>query len=420
MLSIQTNVSAITARDNLNNTSNALSTSMQRLSSGFRINSAADDAAGLAISEKMTAQIGGLNQASQNAQDGISMLQTAEGAMNEVQSMMQRMRDLSVQAASDTNSQPERADIDLELEQLRQEINNTSTRTQFNGQVLLDGSLTSQQAATPWDTGTSAAGGELLAGAALSGDTTGSSTVAGIDVSGSATGVGYDISADTNAGTVTLTEVDSTGATVAAVNPETVTLTAMTAGGTETLNFSDFGVKIDLAAGVAMSTSDIAASFTSGNAVDVQAGSCGAIIQTGANQGETTLVKFADTRLTGGDPAMVALNNALTAVKTSFNGADASQAQTDSGALTTALDNALDSISKSRAVLGAAQNRLQATIDTLGTTSENLSAANSRIVDVDVATESSNMAKDQVLEQAGVSVLAQANQLPQLALKLLS
>jgi flagellin len=148
MLSIQTNVSAITARDNLNNTSNALSTSMQRLSSGFRINSAADDAAGLAISEKMTAQIGGLNQASQNAQDGISMLQTAEGAMNEVQSMMQRMRDLSVQAASDTNSQPERADIDLELEQLRQEINNTSTRTQFNGQVLLDGSLTSQQAAS--------------------------------------------------------------------------------------------------------------------------------------------------------------------------------------------------------------------------------------------------------------------------------
>jgi flagellin len=418
MLSIQTNVSAITARDNLNNTSNALSTSMQRLSSGFRINSAADDAAGLAISEKMTAQIGGLNQASQNAQDGISMLQTAEGAMNEVQSMMQRMRDLSVQAASDTNSQPERADIDLELEQLRQEINNTSTRTQFNGQVLLDGSLTSQQAATPWDTGSSATGGELLAGAFLSGDTTGSSTVAGIDVSGSATGVGYDISADTGGGTVTLTEVDSTGATMGAT--QQLTLTAMTAGGTETLNFSDFGVKIDLASGAGMSAADIAASFTSGNAVDVQAGSGGAIIQTGANQGETTLVKFADTRLTGGDPAMVALNNALTAVKTSFNGTDAAQAQTDSGALTTALDNALDSISKSRAVLGAAQNRLQATIDTLGTTSENLSAANSRIVDVDVATESSNMAKDQVLEQAGVSVLAQANQLPQLALKLLS
>ena len=169
MLSIQTNVSAISAQKNLSATSDALSTSMERLSSGFRINRAADDAAGLAVSEKMKAQIGGLNQASRNAQDGISMIQTAEGALNEVQSMMQRMRDLAVQAASDTNSQTERQDINLELQQLQQEINSISGRTKFNGQFLLNGSLTSQQAATPWDAGVT---NELMAGAALVADAT--------------------------------------------------------------------------------------------------------------------------------------------------------------------------------------------------------------------------------------------------------
>ncbi len=154
MLSIQTNVSAISAQNNLSSTSNSLNTSMERLSSGFRINRAADDAAGLAISEKLKAQIGGLTQASQNAQDGISMIQTAEGALDEVQSMMQRMRDLSVQAASDTNDQSDRANINLELGQLQQEIDSISGTTKFNGQTLLNGSLTSLQgtvgyAATP-------------------------------------------------------------------------------------------------------------------------------------------------------------------------------------------------------------------------------------------------------------------------------
>src|ERR1019366_2960010 len=145
MLSVQTNVSAISAQRHLGQTSDALGTAMERLSSGFRINRAADDAAGLAVSEKLQAQIGGLNQASSNAQDGVSMIQTAEGGLDEVQTMMQRMRDLAVQASSDTNSQTERDNINLELNQLGQEINSISMRTKFNGQSLLSGSLTKSQ-----------------------------------------------------------------------------------------------------------------------------------------------------------------------------------------------------------------------------------------------------------------------------------
>lgn len=420
MLSIQTNVSAISAQNNLSSTSNSLNTSMERLSSGFRINRAADDAAGLAISEKLKAQIGGLTQASQNAQDGISMIQTAEGALDEVQSMMQRMRDLSVQAASDTNDQSDRANINLELGQLQQEIDSISGTTKFNGQTLLNGSLTSLQNAGT--VGYAANTTELAAGTAL---TTGSAvnvSVASIDVSGSASGLGYTFSADTS-GNITMTQVNSLGVTTG--QSQTIAASDLANGGTETLNFSKFGVKVNLAntTGSTAVAADIGDAFGSaGTALSVDTGttSGAAILQTGANEGEQTSVSFVDTRLSGStSTVMSALNAALNNFSSSVAGTDTTTSRTDAGALITALDNALDYVSSSRATLGAAQNRLQDTISSLGTTSENLSASNSRIVDVDVATESSNMAKEQVLEQAGVSVLAQANQIPQLALKLL-
>jgi flagellin len=145
MLSIQTNIAALSAQNSLTSTNNSLQTSMARLSSGFRINRAADDAAGLAISEKMQAQIGGLNQAVRNANDGASMIQTAEGALDQVQNMMVRMRNLSVQAASDTNGPQERSDINVEIQQLKDEIDNISLRTTFNGLGLLNGSLVTQE-----------------------------------------------------------------------------------------------------------------------------------------------------------------------------------------------------------------------------------------------------------------------------------
>jgi flagellin len=411
MLSVQTNVSAISAQRHLGATSNALGTAMERLSSGFRINRAADDAAGLAVSEKLKSQIGGLNQASRNAQDGISMIQTAEGALDEVQSMMQRMRDLAVQASSDTNSQTERDNIKLELGQLTQEIGSISNRTKFNGQALLNGNLVTQQVTNA--TSFVAGANELYAGTSLAGQTNGS--VSKIDLSGSQSGMGYAFSSDTVSNTLTLTQTNTAG--TATGLSEMVVLSAITAGGSETLNFASLGVKIDLSAGSAVTAANIATAFDStvnAFAVDAATGSGTAILQTGANEGDTTAVTFVDTRLSSSNAS-----NEMSGLFTALSTYNTDTSRTNAASLITSLDTGLGFISSSRATLGAVQNRLQHTIANLGTTSENLSASNSRIRDVDVATESSNMAKNQVLEQAGVSVLAQANQLPQLALKLL-
>jgi flagellin len=209
-------------------------------------------------------------------------------------------------------------------------------------------------------------------------------------------------------------QVDTTGAKTGVT--QTIDISTITAGGTEDFNFSDLGVKISLSSAAGVGGAQLATDFGAGTlSVDSATGSGTAVLQTGSNQGDETAVTFVNTRLSGstGVTAMDALATALNTYQTTASRDNASS-------LITALDSALGAISSSRAVLGAAQNRLQHTISNLGTTSENLSAANSRIRDVDVATESSNMSKSQVLEQAGVSVLAQANQIPQLALKLLA
>jgi len=446
MLSVQTNVSAISAQRHLGATSNALGTAMERLSSGFRINRAADDAAGLAVSEKLKAQIGGLNQASRNAQDGISMIQTAEGALDEVQSMMQRMRDLAVQAASDTNSQTERDNINLELGQLGKEINSISMRTKFNGQSLLSGSLTKAQYT---DTSGAVVAWDAALNDALTSDTNAAAghaltdfVVSDVNVDGAQAGKSFQLSlgattADhTTADRVTLTMYsnDATGELATSMTSqsgqtsavdETITLSDMASGGSETLTFSSLGVKITVTeiAGLAVTASTAASDFAAGLAVgggnfviDTATASGVATLQTGANQGDETAVAFVNTAL-GGGTGIKAMDT-LAATLRQFSEVGGAT-RDNASSLISALDKALGSISSSRATLGAAQNRLQHTIANLGTTSENLSASNSRIRDVDVATESSNMAKNQVLEQAGVSVLAQANQLPQLALKLL-
>jgi flagellin len=388
---------------------------MERLSSGFRINRAADDAAGLAVSEKLKAQIGGLNQASRNSQDGISMIQTAEGALDEVQSMMQRMRDLAVQASSDTNSQTERDNINLELGQLGQEINSISVRTKFNGQSLLNGSLVTKQGTVGWDgTTPEITGGSGTTGTALATATTVSVSV--LSVADAQSAKSYKFSS-TAAGTLTLTQYDTTGTGTTGVS-QTIDIAALQGGTSENLNFSNMGVKLTLTnSDVSTNTAavtDLITDLSAAGSIDTLTGSGTATLQTGSNQGDETAVAFVNTRLSG-STGVVEMDNLAKALSTF----QATGSRDNASSLITALDGALGSISSSRATLGAAQNRLQHTIANLGTTSENLSASNSRIRDVDVATESSNMAKNQVLEQAGVSVLAQANQLPQLALKLL-
>ncbi|MBD3785012.1 MAG: flagellin FliC [Micrococcales bacterium] len=273
-MQINTNVAALNAYRNLSSTQGAMNTSLERLSSGLRINRAADDAAGLAISEKMRAQTNGLNQATSNAQDAISLVQTAEGALNETHSILQRMRQLAVQAANDTNTDSDRAAIQKEVTALNSELDRIAGNTEFNGQKLLDGS-----------------------------------------------------------------------------------------GGTS-------------------------GTFT---------------FQIGANSGQTTTLdlsaKYDSTTL----------------------GVSAIDVSTAAGAATALglADTAVTTVSTARAGLGAVQNRLQHTINSLSVAAENSAAAESRIRDTDMAKEMTAFTRSQILSQAGVSMLAQANSAPQSVLKLL-
>jgi len=399
MLSIQTNIAALSAQNALTTTNSNLQKSMERLSSGFRINHAADDAAGLAISEKMQAQIGGLNQAVRNANDGASMIQTAEGALDQVQTMMVRMRNLAVQAASDTNGPQERADINVEIQQLKSEIDNISNRTTFNGLSLLNGSMVTQL-----DAANSTADPGL---------TVGTGSVTEVYVSAAKAATTYTFTTAVN----TLTLSDGT-------NTTSINIAAgVGANSSLALNFSNLGVSLTLGnAGVAITAATIEAALA-GKTVRTSAATVGqsATLQTGADAtaANTTTVSLLDTRLTGGSSTQ--MTGLATAIATFNTDAITATGATDPDAtgLITAIDTANNWISSQRATLGAAQNRLGYAAASLTTTSQNVSAANSQIRDVDVATETSNMSKSQILMQAGVSVLAQANQVQQLALKLL-
>ena len=271
-LVINTNIGSLNAQRNLATSQGALNKSMQRLSSGLRINSAKDDAAGLAISDRMTSQIRGLNQAARNANDGISLAQTAEGALQETTNMLQRMRELAVQSSNDTNSTADRQSLDAEFQNLLEEINRIATSTSFNGKVLLSGAYAS----------------------------------------------------------------------------------------------------------------------------------AAAVFQIGANAGQVISVNI-------GAATVSALQISGTAVST-YSAAQSAIAL---------IDGAISIIDTVRGDLGAVQNRFESTIANLNNVAENLTAARSRILDADIAQETANMTKNNILQQAGVAILSQANQTPQLALQLL-
>jgi flagellin len=411
MLSIQTNIASLSAQNALTSTNNTLQRSMERLSTGFRINRAADDAAGLAISQKMQAQIGGLNQAVRNANDGASMIQTAEGALDQVQTMMTRMRNLSVQAASDTNGVDERRAIKTEILQLQSEIDNIANRTTFNGLGLLDGTLVTQP------TTQNAATSTVWAGSAVGTTTAG---ITAIDVSGAKAATTYTFTYA--AGSLTLTGGGNTDVL------DVSSATMIGAGATLTLNFANAGINMTLAnvnqttavagtdLGTGLNNLAIVTGAAVANAVTLQTGADA----TTANQ---TTVNMLDTRLhtsvVGTSPVeMTALAAAITAFAAVATAGHATSA--DGQTLIRAVDIANNYISGQRAQLGATQNRLGYAAASLTATAQNVAAANSQIRDVDVAAETSSMSKSQILMQAGVSVLAQANQVSQLALKLLN
>jgi flagellin len=323
-LQINTNIAAMNAYRNLSTTQGAMSTSLERLSSGLRINRAADDAAGLAISEKLRSQANGLNQATSNAQDGISLIQTAEGALNETHSILQRMRQLAVQSANDTNSASDRTAIQSEVDQLAKELNRIGNTTQFNGTNLIDGTHNTAATALNFQIGANA--GQTLA-------------VSIADSRGGTLGVAFTAATVVGVTAVTAVIADPTA------NPPVIGVTGVT------------GVT--------------------------------AVAQTTAATDEAAF------------------------------GIDVSSTQGAATAALGVIDKAIGTVSTARASLGAAQNRLQHTVNSLSVAAENASAAESRIRDTDMAKEMTSFTRSQILSQAGVSMLAQANSAPQSVLKLL-
>ena len=370
---INTNVMSLNSQRNLATNNASLGTTIQRLSSGLRINSAKDDAAGLAISERFTTQIRGLNQAARNANDGISLAQTAEGALAEIGNNLQRIRELAVQSSNATNSKDDRDALQKEVTQLQSEIQRVASQTEFNGTKLLDGNFAGQA----FQVGANA--GQLISVDSIANAQTTSlgATNFAVDVVGTAV----------SAGTVSGLAIN--GATI-----EDVTLTGATA--------ADAG---KLAAAINKKSSDT-------GVFAVVNGSNGVTLQS-LKAGTAT-----DITATGG--AFSGLSVATTAATTAFQ-VDDVNISSFAGAQKAIgiMDSALTAVNSSRAELGAIQNRFSSVISNLNTTSENLSASRSRIRDTDFAKETAELTRTQILNQAGTAMLAQANQVPQSVLSLL-
>ena len=395
MSSIVTNVAALNGQRNLNLTSMKMGKVLEKLSSGYRINRAADDAAGLGISEKMRAQIRGNSQAIRNAQDGISMIQTAEGAMDEVHGILQRMRELGVQAANDTYDTAARTSIGTELVQLRSEIDRIANATSFNGQNLLTGALTGTL-------------GGATATDLVVNDAVGAAIATGIEVA-SAKPATYTFSSS-GAGLITLTS--STGAA------QQISIGAIAANGTQTLDFNQVGVKITLNSTAGESAANLVTALTAAaNDTIVVTGSGSAALQVGANTTayDSMNISFNDVRATAAGG--LNLNTGGSVDWTSSATIVASN--TASQAFINQIDGAITTLNTRRSDLGAAQNRLEHTVNSLGVSVENLTASESRIRDADVAELSTQMVSNQILQQAGTAVLSQANQSSQAVLSLL-
>jgi flagellin len=397
---INQNVMANNAARNLSATNVTLGKSLEKLSSGFRINRAADDAAGLVISQGLRAQISGLAQATRNAQDGISVVQTAEGALNEVHTMLTRMRDLSVQAANTgANDSAARAAAQQEVSALRTEIDRISSSTRFGGTALLDGTYGVTAAAK---TGFSSSGSV----------TVGATDTFSITVTGG------------TARTVTVPAGTYTSGSQLATVMEAAIKSAL-AGGTAVDQAA--GSKISVAstavgAGFSLTVNDGLAAGSSFTLTAVGAGTAFAAAGIGLYGASTAAAGTGGTFQIGAtatDTTTLTIGNVSTGGVLSGIAAIDISTGTGASAAITALDSAISTVSTTRGNLGALQNRFESMINNLQVTTENLSASESRIRDTDMAAEMVTFTKNQVLQQAGTAMLAQANQIPQTILQLL-
>lgn len=409
---INSNIAALNTLNQLSKNEKATNSALAKLSSGLRINSAADDAAGLAISEKMKGQIRGLDKASSNSEDGISLVQTAEGALEETESILQRMRELAVQASSDTNTDDDRENIQDEMAQLIEEIDRISQTTQFNTMNLLDGSMSSQV------TGTDTA--NIMTNTALASTTNGTTTLTGL-TDDNTDSLGIEVGDTIKVSWAVNGELYTSSITVAA-GDTLATLMGVISGGTDTYTGAAGDIILTASktgyagaiGGVTFEVTDsdgndknvaasILSSFEETTAAKESKAEDGRItLQIGANSGQTM-------KVTIGDMGADALGVTNLDVST----------QDGANIAITVIDRATSKVSAQRSYLGAIQNRLDHTINNLDTASENLSAAQSQIADVDMAAEMMEYTKNNVLTQAAQAMLAQANQQPQQVLSLL-
>lgn len=508
---INTNIASLNAQNNLNKSQTALQTSLQRLSSGLRINSAKDDAAGLAISNRFMTQVSGLNVAVRNANDGISLAQTTESALNEITTSLQRIRDLAVQSANDTNSQADRLSLQAEVSQLTDEINRIATTTTFNGRNVLDGSLKSYY----FQIGANAGEGVEVSGVDARVSSLGSQpgqvqysfdggnaasvteSALAIRIGSSTSAASVDVLSAPNGGPITsasvaeLTDTQSanygTGFAKSLAdrintlrNNGVKGLEGVYASATTSFDYTDVaGTNVsssyvgagtlahgDLTInGVAIGPVEVQEKDASGslvNAINAKTNITGVKasldvngrLQLNATDGRDIVVNTsnnaANILFNGGNNGTIAdLANQVKTGKLTVSAQDTIAFPTETGALTNtdttddnvqavgtianadvtsitasnitirSVDSALAQIDAARGDLGAIQNRFESTIRNLSAVSESLSAANSRIRDADFAAETANLSKNQVLQQAGISVLSQANAMPQQVLKLL-
>jgi len=459
-LSVNTNVASLNAQRNLSKSSEALGTSMQRLSSGMKINSAKDDAAGLQIANRLSSQINGLGVAQRNANDGISMSQTAEGAMQESSNILQRMRDLSLQSANGSNDANARAALQKEVGALQQELTRIAETTKFGGTSLLDGSFGTKQFqvgsnanetinVSLRDVSADALGAYGVSGAGsvlgTAGDTTlalqnATTADATLNINGKAVSVAANDGAEDIA-----TKINAVASGVTATSELSTTLTGLDSSDVGDLNIGDDTYKLAEYGGdaarlaeamvadgydVVESGGDLTIKATGVNGIELIAtaglASLGGGTAAGSQAVSSTLELSSPDKIgisgttvdeiLGGGLAATGGQGSLTSVESiDISGTTSAGAQ---NAIET-IDAALAQIDAQRADLGAVQNRFGFTIANLANVSENVSASKSRIEDTDYAAETAKLTKNQIMQQAGTTILAQSNQLPQAALSLL-
>ena len=402
---INTNIASINAQRNLTFSGQSLNTTMQRLSSGLRVNSAKDDAAGLAISERMNTQVKGLTVASRNASDGISLAQTTEGALGKIGDMLQRMRELAVQAGNATNSKGDREALQLEVKQLADEVDRVAKQTNFNGQKVLDGSFAGAVFQVGANSGDNITLGALVDTRAekISSISYASSSQAGIDTADPGSITSYVESIDAGDLAIILTPGGTTNlpALPPASSPQERLGQVIEAINNKS---ADTGVVAYLTKqeGSEMYTVEIMSGKTDTNGVPASVAFSGfSITLTGIEDANGTIP--------------------TTGAAIDVRGINDIDVGTQAGAWIglKKIDSAIDQVNSARATLGAIQTRFETAVNNIDIQVENLAAARGRIIDADFAVETANLSRTQILQQAGTAMVAQANQIPQNVLQLL-